>query len=197
MNVERVHVLHYDFETRSTCNLLAAGAWRYAADPSTEVLCCAYAVDDEPVQLWVPGDPIPPEFVEAAGKLQLADRLAQQSVRIRDRDLCAATAFRLAASPARAPPLFDGSRACECLARLARGRRGGSRVTAPQGGGRASPHDADGQAAKGRRLDRRSGTARVPPPILRCGRRSRAGPVPRAAATVSRRASAVDARRWE
>ena len=66
MSVERLHVLHYDFETRSTCDLLAAGAWRYAADPSTEVLCCAYAVDDEPVQLWAPGNPIPLEFVEAA-----------------------------------------------------------------------------------------------------------------------------------
>jgi DNA polymerase len=30
------------------------------------VLCCAFAVDDEPVQLWVPGNPIPPEFLEAA-----------------------------------------------------------------------------------------------------------------------------------
>jgi 5-hmdU DNA kinase, helical domain len=59
------HVLHYDFETRSACDLLTAGAWRYAADPSTEVLCCAFAVDDEPVQLWTPGDPIPPEFIEA------------------------------------------------------------------------------------------------------------------------------------
>ena len=44
----------------------SVGAHRYAADPSTEVLCCAYAVDDEPVQLWTPGDPVPPEFIEAA-----------------------------------------------------------------------------------------------------------------------------------
>src|SRR5262249_40624134 len=29
-------------------------------------LCCAYAVDDEPVQLWIPGDPVPAEFIEAA-----------------------------------------------------------------------------------------------------------------------------------
>jgi 5-hmdU DNA kinase, helical domain len=60
------HVLHYDFETRSACDLPTAGAWRYASDPSTEVLCCAYAVDDESVQLWTPDDPIPPEFGEAA-----------------------------------------------------------------------------------------------------------------------------------
>ena len=29
-------------------------------------MCCAYAVDDEPVQLWTPGDPVPAVFVEAA-----------------------------------------------------------------------------------------------------------------------------------
>ena len=26
----------------------------------------AYAVDDGPIKLWVPGDPVPPEFIEAA-----------------------------------------------------------------------------------------------------------------------------------
>ena len=30
------------------------------------MLCCAYAVDDSPVQLWTPGDPVPAEFIEAA-----------------------------------------------------------------------------------------------------------------------------------
>ena len=28
--------------------------------------CCAFAVDDEPIKLWVPGDPVPAEFIEAA-----------------------------------------------------------------------------------------------------------------------------------
>ena len=60
------HVLHRDYETRSTCVLKSAGAYHYAADPRTEVLCCGYAVDDSPVQLWTPGDPVPPEFIEAA-----------------------------------------------------------------------------------------------------------------------------------
>jgi DNA polymerase len=59
-------VLHQDFETRSRVDLRKVGAHRYAADPSTEVLCCAYAVDDDPVQLWLPGNPVPAEFVEAA-----------------------------------------------------------------------------------------------------------------------------------
>ena len=60
------HILHRDYETRSTCVLKSAGAYRYAADRRTEVLCCGYAVDDSPVQLWTPGDPVPPEFIEAA-----------------------------------------------------------------------------------------------------------------------------------
>jgi DNA polymerase bacteriophage-type len=60
------HVLHRDYETRSRVRLGSVGAHQYAADPSTEVLCCAYAVDDNPVQLWTPGDPVPSEFIEAA-----------------------------------------------------------------------------------------------------------------------------------
>jgi DNA polymerase len=60
------HVLHRDYETRSNLALKSVGAHVYAADRSTEVICCAYAIDDAPVQLWVPGDPVPPEFSEAA-----------------------------------------------------------------------------------------------------------------------------------
>jgi hypothetical protein len=63
---ERQHVLHRDYETRSTVSLKAVGAHRYAADPRTEVICVAYAVDHGPVQLCNPREPEPPEFVEAA-----------------------------------------------------------------------------------------------------------------------------------
>jgi DNA polymerase bacteriophage-type len=61
-----VHVLHRDYETRSQAILKTVGAPRYAAHPSTEILCCCYAVDDEPVKFWRPGDPVPTEFVVAA-----------------------------------------------------------------------------------------------------------------------------------
>jgi hypothetical protein len=44
-------VLHIDFETRSTLRLDRVSTQRYAADPTTEVLCAAYAVDDGPVTL--------------------------------------------------------------------------------------------------------------------------------------------------
>jgi Toprim domain-containing protein/CHC2-type zinc finger protein len=59
-------ILHRDYETRGTINLKKSGAWRYASHPSTDVWCCAYAVDDGPVQLWLPGDLVPPAWLEAA-----------------------------------------------------------------------------------------------------------------------------------
>jgi DNA polymerase len=61
-----MHVLHRDYETRSQAILKTVGTHKYAADFSTTVLCCAFAVDDEPVQLWRPGNPPPAEFIEAA-----------------------------------------------------------------------------------------------------------------------------------
>jgi DNA polymerase bacteriophage-type len=60
------HVLHRDYETRSRAILKNVGTHRYAADPSTEIQCVAFAVDDGPVQLWLPGNPLPPEFLHAA-----------------------------------------------------------------------------------------------------------------------------------
>lgn len=52
-------MIHVDLETRSKCDLLKSGAWRYSQDPSTEVLCMAFAIDDGPVHLWRPGDAFP------------------------------------------------------------------------------------------------------------------------------------------
>jgi DNA polymerase len=61
-----VHLLHRDYETRSVLDIRKVGAHRYAEHPDTEVLRCGFAAADEPVKLWVPGDPVPPEFLEAA-----------------------------------------------------------------------------------------------------------------------------------
>jgi DNA polymerase bacteriophage-type len=60
------HVLHRDYETRSQATLKTIGTFKYATDPTTEPLCCAYAVDDESVQLWTPDHRVPAEFSEAA-----------------------------------------------------------------------------------------------------------------------------------
>src|SRR5262245_19976570 len=63
------HVLHRDYETRGRAILKTVGTYKYASDSTTTVLCCAFAVDDEPVQLWAPDNPdnpVPAEFTEAA-----------------------------------------------------------------------------------------------------------------------------------
>ena len=59
-------ILFRDIECRSTLLLANVGAWRYAADPSTEILCIGYAVDHAPAKIWTPGQPIPEEFFAAA-----------------------------------------------------------------------------------------------------------------------------------
>jgi DNA polymerase len=59
-------VLIRDYETRGKLDLRDVGAWRYTTDSATDVLCCSFAVDDGPIKLWVPGDPVPEEFIEAA-----------------------------------------------------------------------------------------------------------------------------------
>lgn len=56
-------LLFLDFETFSEADLKKVGSYAYAEHPTTEVLICTYAFDDEPVQVWdctdgsdMPGD---------------------------------------------------------------------------------------------------------------------------------------------
>lgn len=44
-----------DFETRSRASLKALGAYKYAADPSTIILCMAWTYDGENYYKWHPG----------------------------------------------------------------------------------------------------------------------------------------------
>ena len=57
-------ILWLDYETRSRCDLRSHGAYNYAQDPSTEVICMAYAFDDEDVALWTPLAPFPQKIVD-------------------------------------------------------------------------------------------------------------------------------------
>jgi DNA polymerase len=59
-------ILFRDYETRSMLNLPDVGAWKYATHPTTDLWCCAYAINDGLIKLWIPGAPVPPEFIEAA-----------------------------------------------------------------------------------------------------------------------------------
>ncbi len=60
--------LHIDFETKSVINLALAGVHKYAAHPSTDILCVGYAVDDGPVEIWIPGAPCPKPIARAVAK---------------------------------------------------------------------------------------------------------------------------------
>jgi len=56
--------LHIDFETRSNVDIRTCGAGRYAADPSTRILCVCWAVDNGPVKGSM-GETIPAVFKQA------------------------------------------------------------------------------------------------------------------------------------
>lgn len=60
--------VYIDFETFCGVSVVDVGAWRYAMDPSCEVLCLAYSIDDGPIKPWVPGDPLPQELFDAVAK---------------------------------------------------------------------------------------------------------------------------------
>ena len=54
-----------DFETRSECDLPARGAYNYARDFSTRVLCMAWAIDDGDVSVWTPDQEFPAAVANA------------------------------------------------------------------------------------------------------------------------------------
>jgi DNA polymerase len=55
--------LHIDLESRGVVDLPKCGVHRYAEDPQTDIWCAAFAFGDEPIELWVPGQPCPPRIV--------------------------------------------------------------------------------------------------------------------------------------
>ena len=77
-------MLWIDFETRSECDLTARGAYNYALDASTQVLCMAWAVDDGEVSVWTPEQPFPqadaPESEEPQAKADEPVRRRRRAV---------------------------------------------------------------------------------------------------------------------
>ena len=61
---------HWDIESRSAAEFgkgkESVGARAYAEHPTTEILCVSYARGNDPVETWVPGQPIPEEMSAAA-----------------------------------------------------------------------------------------------------------------------------------
>lgn len=48
------NVVFLDFETRSLVDIKSSGAWKYAEDDSTDVLCMVWAVEDQEPKLFIP-----------------------------------------------------------------------------------------------------------------------------------------------
>jgi DNA polymerase len=61
-----MRTVFWDLETRSAVSLRDCGAYMYAIDPTTQVLCLVFVVDDAEPQLWLPTDPAPAAFLEIA-----------------------------------------------------------------------------------------------------------------------------------
>jgi DNA polymerase len=56
----------WDLETRSAVSLRDCGAYTYSIDPTTQLLCLVFAIDDGEPQLWLPTDTVPAVFLEIA-----------------------------------------------------------------------------------------------------------------------------------
>ncbi len=44
-----------DFETKSYADLKKVGTWAYSEDPTTDVICLCWGIDDEEIGEWWPG----------------------------------------------------------------------------------------------------------------------------------------------
>ncbi len=57
-------MLWIDLETRSQEDLIKHGLERYARHPTTQVICMAYAFDDEPIQFWWAQEEFPQQVID-------------------------------------------------------------------------------------------------------------------------------------
>ena len=73
-------ILWCDFESRSRCDLKQAGAYNYAQDPSTEVLCMSYAFNDEEVTTWLPGQPFPERVAQHRGQIRAHNAAFERAI---------------------------------------------------------------------------------------------------------------------
>lgn len=63
---------HWDFESRSECDLRATGAWKYALDPTTEILCLGIAPQGGRVRVFTGEElkrGLPAEFMPGPGDI--------------------------------------------------------------------------------------------------------------------------------
>lgn len=69
--------IHIDLETRSRCDLKKSGAFRYANDPSTEILCLSIAEENNEPLIWVPlSEQWRPDWSEDVEAIKLMEKLS-------------------------------------------------------------------------------------------------------------------------
>lgn len=62
-----------DFETRSVADLKKVGAWNYSKHPTTEILCMAYKLPGQDVDIWTPDRGFPSSLVDHIKKKRLIE----------------------------------------------------------------------------------------------------------------------------
>jgi DNA polymerase len=97
-----MQTLWIDIETRSRCDLKTRGVYTYARDKSTEVLCIAYAFDDEDVEVWVPGRKLPTRLLTHKGQIRAHNAAFERLVLARQHYPYKLEQFYCTASQARA-----------------------------------------------------------------------------------------------
>lgn len=73
-----------DFETFSEADLKKSGAWVYAEDPSTDIICMSWSIDDmDKPDLWTPGEPFPKKLraaIEAGAPVEAHNVLFEMCI---------------------------------------------------------------------------------------------------------------------
>lgn len=75
--------LHLDFETRSACDIKAAGGHAYAMHETTRPLCLAYAWDPNDIRIWIWGNPLPEDllnFIASGGTIAAHHSAFERSI---------------------------------------------------------------------------------------------------------------------
>ena len=65
-----MHKIWLDFETYSEVDIKKQGGYNYTHDKSTVILCLAYAIDDQPTELWLPESEEPTDLLKAIANPQ-------------------------------------------------------------------------------------------------------------------------------
>ena len=59
-----LEIMTVDFETRSFLSVKDVGAWRYAEDETTEIMCLSYKLGNGKTNLWTPALPFPQAILD-------------------------------------------------------------------------------------------------------------------------------------